>query len=133
MHRSRDPKGMSLGVVRDKHEQTLSMQQPENKESGAVIEEGLGSDLDLDMNAEDMDQLGEAEDLVADLQPQIEMASRIAVDSALQNQKSPCQGQQKRAERARVQSDKLRTETQLQRREVQRKLRLLRKTGPLDI
>lgn len=125
MRRSRESKATSLGVIRDKHEQTLSLQQPEGKESGEVIEEGLGGS-DLDINAEDMNQLVDVEDLIADVQPQVELASRLAARAAAESYTSSC-GQAK----AKALAEKARTQARSQARQAQRKLRLWKM--PLDI
>lgn len=130
VRRSRDPKGMSLGVVRDKRELILSMPQPEGKESGAVINESLGGS-DLDLNAEDMDQLVDVEDLMAELQPQVELASRMAA-SAAQSSQSACD-RQKVNERVKLNAEKAQAQARIYLRDAQRKVRLLRKTAPLDI
>jgi serine protease Do len=133
MRRSGKGKGVSLGVMREKHEQTLSMQQPENKESGEVIEEGLGSD-DLEFDADDMDQLGEVENLMAKVQPQLEIASRIVADAASgQSRKIALDHQKQLQEKVEILTDKVKSRTQKQMHELERTLRQRVKAAPLDI
>lgn len=130
MRRSGKGKGVSLGVMRDKHEQTLSMQQPEDKESGEVIEDSLGEELELD--ADDMDQLGEVESLMAQVQPQLEIASRIVADAASgQSPKIVLDHQKQLKEKVEILTDKIKTRTQKQ--ELERTLRQRVKPAPLDI
>ena len=130
MRRSGKGKGVSLGVMRDKHEQTLSMQQPEDKESGEVIEDSLGEELELD--ADDMDQLGEVESLMAEVQPQLAITSRIVADAASgQGRKIVLDHQKQLKEKVEILTDKVKTRTQKQ--ELERTLRQRVKPAPLDI
>lgn len=62
---------VSVGLIRDKKEQTLTLTLPERKESGAVIEESLDVPA---LDAETRTELSEARNEIAKLQPQMELA-----------------------------------------------------------
>jgi predicted metalloprotease with PDZ domain len=62
---------VSVGVIRDKKEQTLTLTLPEHKESGEMFEESLE---DPDVNAESQIDLSEVQNEIAKLRPQLELA-----------------------------------------------------------
>jgi serine protease Do len=62
---------VSVGVIRDKKEQTLTLTLPEHKESGEMLEESLE---DPDVDAESQIDLSEVQNQIAKLRPQLELA-----------------------------------------------------------
>jgi hypothetical protein len=83
MH-SRETGSVSVSVIRDKKEQNLSLELPPRRESGLVIEdESLDNDPVID--AEESQELAEAQAEVAEMQPEMAMVSDEK-DSELQAQ-----------------------------------------------
>jgi serine protease Do len=73
---------VSLGVIRDKKEQTLTLTLPERRESGEMVEESLEMD-EPELDADAQIDLSEVQDEIAKLRPEIELAvqqSRRAAD-----------------------------------------------------
>jgi len=62
---------VSVGVIRDKKEQTLTLTLPEPKDSGEMIEESLEAP---ELNAETQTELSEVQNEIARLRPQLELA-----------------------------------------------------------
>jgi serine protease Do len=71
---------VSVAVIRDKKEQTLTLTLPARKESGEVMEEGLEG---VEVDAETEIDLGELNDQLAQLAPQMELAVEVATKDAL--------------------------------------------------
>lgn len=72
----------TVGIIRDKHEQNLTLPLPERKDSGGLTEETFGVP---DVDAETRIDLGEVRNEVARLQPQMQFAlqeSRRALEEA---------------------------------------------------
>jgi serine protease Do len=65
---------VSVGVIRDKKEQTLTLTLPERKDSGEVIEESLEAP---ELDAERQMELSEVQNELAKLGPQIELAKAM--------------------------------------------------------
>jgi serine protease Do len=65
---------VSVGVIRDKKEQTLTLTLPERKDSGEVIEESLEAP---ELDAERQLELSEVQNELAKLRPQIELAKAM--------------------------------------------------------
>ncbi|MGA8213262.1 MAG: PDZ domain-containing protein [Candidatus Sulfotelmatobacter sp.] len=96
---------VSVGVIRDKKEQTLTLTLPEHKESGEIIEESLeGQELD----AETQTELSEVQNEIAKLRPQMELAREETRKASADVRKALC-SQQKQL---REQGEKLRQELQ---------------------
>jgi predicted metalloprotease with PDZ domain len=70
---------VSVGVIRDKKEQTLTLTLPERKDSGEMIEESLE---EPEMDAERHLELSEVENEVAKLRPQMELARELAKEES---------------------------------------------------
>ena len=83
MH-SRETGSVSVGVVRDKKEQNLNLELPPRKESGLVIEDESLDDEPL-IDAEEAQEMAEAQAEVAEIQPDMAMISDEN-DSELQAQ-----------------------------------------------
>lgn len=80
--RSATTDSVTIGLVRDKHEQNLTLSLPPHKTSGDVWEESFD---DLDFDAESFVDLGELRDEWAQMQPQMQFAldeSRRALEQA---------------------------------------------------
>jgi serine protease Do len=92
---------VSLGVIRDKKEQTLTLTLPERKESGDVIEESLE---EPEADAERQLEFSELQNEIAKLQPQMELAKQMAQEesrkAAEELRKSMCSQQKAMKEQA---------------------------------
>lgn len=112
---------VSIGVVRDKKEQTLTLTLPEHKESGALLDEET-SDEPL-LNAESAQELSKMQsELIAKLRPQMELAAANARKATEAMQKAYCQQQQQLREQTRKQREELRKEQE----QLRQKLDLMR-------
>jgi len=128
LRRSHDSKAISVGVIRDKHEQNLSLPQPDAKESGEIFNEDDETELDLNANA---DQLVEVKDLMADLKPELELAQHEAQMAARELTTSACEQQKALSAQSKAIA-KAQAETKSQLRHLQKKLIALKK-AQLDI
>jgi serine protease Do len=88
---------VSVGVIRDKKEQTLTLTLPERKESGEVIEESLE---EPELNAETQLELSEVQNEIAKLQPQMELAKEESRKAAEELRKAFCARQKEMKEQA---------------------------------
>ncbi len=118
---------VSVGVIRDKKEQTLTLTLPERKESGEVIEESLEAP---ELNAETQLELSEVQNEIAKLQPQMELAKEESRKAAEELRKAFC-AQQKamkdQAEKWRQEfGPKFQEEFQKNREKLQQELEQLR-------
>src|SRR5580704_1372244 len=135
---------VSVGLIRDKKEQTLTLTLPERKESGAVIEESLDVPA---LDAETRTELSVAQNEIAKLQPQMELAREETRKAYAETRKtyaelrkSTCEQQKQmreQAEKLRQQlGPKLQEEFQKSRQRMQQEMeqfrQLLRSDG-LDI
>src|ERR1700676_629482 len=78
---------ISVSVMRDKKEQTLTITLPERKESGGMIEESLElPDLDEETEIE----LSKVQDEIAKLQPQMELATEQTREASAALRKALC-------------------------------------------
>src|SRR5271155_2877591 len=98
---------VSVGVIRDKKEQTLTLTLPERKDSGEMIEENLEAP---ELDAETQTEISEMRNEIAKLRPQMELAKEDA-RKASQEMRKACSEQQKQA---REQARKLGEELQPQ-------------------
>ena len=78
---------VNVSVIRDKKEQTLTLTLPTRKESGEWIEETFELP---DLDAETQAQLSEAQDEIAKLRPQMELANEEARKVSEEVSKSLC-------------------------------------------
>src|SRR5271169_3536844 len=72
--KSRNGASVSVGVIRDKKEQNLNLTLPDRKESGELLQEEESFDGPV-IDAESAVELGELQQEVAELQPQMELAA----------------------------------------------------------
>jgi serine protease Do len=71
---SQSAASVTLGVIRDKKEQTFTLTLPERKDSGEVIEESLEAP---ELDAERQLELSEVQNEIAKLRPQMELANQM--------------------------------------------------------
>jgi serine protease Do len=90
--KSRNGNSVSVGVIRDKKEQNLNLALPERKESGDLLPEDSDDSM---IDAESQVELGELENEIATVQPQMELAAEDLRHSAEELRQSLC-GQQKK-------------------------------------
>jgi serine protease Do len=95
--KSRSGNSVSVGVVREKKEQNLNLTLPESKESGDLMEEESDDSL---INAESRVELGQLEDEIAKVRPELELAVEEAGDAAAEVQKSLCSQHKKMIQQA---------------------------------
>jgi serine protease Do len=126
MHSHRGGGSVSVGVVRDRKEQTLTLTLPERKESGELMEE---SEDVPDLKAEATVDLSEMQDEIAKLQPQLELARREAHKATEEMRKSFCDEQKQLRDQARKmkqEEPKLREELEKSRQKFQQEMERLR-------
>src|ERR1035441_753609 len=121
--KSRSGNTATVVVVRDKKEQTLTLSLPDRKESGDLLEEESSDDLWID--AESRVELGELQNEIAKLRPQMELAAKDFRKSAVELRKSWCDQQKK----FREESLKQRTEMRQQERDLRLKLDQMRRSS----
>jgi len=112
--KSRTGNSVSVGVMRDKREQTINLPLPDKKESSDLFEESFFSEPLI--QAEGL-QLSDLSDQLAQLRPQMELAietSRKAAEKIqkdlVKEEKDLCQQTQKQREQMRRQMNELRRE-----------------------
>jgi serine protease Do len=88
---------VTVGVIRDKKEQTLTLALPERKESGDIFEESMEAP---ELRAETLMEISEAQNEIAKVQPQIELASEENREAAEELQKAFCHQQKHMKEQA---------------------------------
>jgi membrane-associated protease RseP (regulator of RpoE activity) len=128
---------VNVNVIRDKKEQTLTLTLPTRKESGEWIEETFElPDLDAETQAE----LSEAQDEIAKLRPQMELANDEARKVSEEVSKSLCSQKKQMKEQAeklqRELGPMVRKELQKNREKLQQEMEQLRLEMPrswLDI
>jgi predicted metalloprotease with PDZ domain len=113
--RARAGGSVNVEVIRDKKAQTLTLSLPERKESGELIEESFQPELDAEIRA----GISEAQNEIARLGPQIELAREETRKATAEIRKSRCEQQRQMRE----QSRKLREELRPKVREELRKSR----------
>ncbi len=87
---------VGVSVMRDKKEQNLNLELPDRKDSGEMIEESL-EDQDLDASTEvELSRLNEE---IAELRPQMELASEQAREATREMAKTTCDQQKKLREK----------------------------------
>ena len=121
--KSRSGNSVNVVVVRDKKEQTLTLSLPDRKESGDLLEEESSDDLWID--ADSQVELGELQNEIAKLRPQMELAAKGYHKSAEELRKSLCDQQKK----LREESLKQRTEFRKQERDFRLKLDQMRRNS----
>jgi serine protease Do len=100
---------VSVGLIRDKKEQTLTITLPEPKDTGEMMEESLEAP---ELSAETQTELSEVRNEIARLRPQIELAREETRKASTEMRKALCDQQKQ-----------LREETQKLRQELRPKMR----------
>jgi serine protease Do len=118
--RSRSGNSVSVGVVRDKKEQTLNLTLPGRRESGDLLEEE-GFQFDPMMQAESELQMSELRKELAQLQPQMELAVENSREAARELRRELCGQQQE----FRKQAEKQKKQIEKQMQDLRRELRQL--------
>ena len=95
--RSHNAGSVSVGVIRDKKEQTLTLTLPDRRESGEIIEESLEAP---ELDAETQAELSEVRNEVARLRPQMELAREETRKAAVEQRKSLGEQQKQMREQA---------------------------------
>src|SRR6202167_5417652 len=88
---------VTVGVIRDRKEQTLTITLPERKDSGEMIEE---SKQEPELDAETQAAIFEVQDEIAKLRPQLELARKESRKAAEEMRKSMCDRQKQMTEQA---------------------------------
>lgn len=138
---SRKGGSVSVGVIRDKKEQTITLTLPERKESGEMLEESLE---EPEIDAETQVDISEVQDEIAKLRPQIDLAMDVAKEESRkaseEMRKALCAQQKQIKEQARKLSEefgpKVREELQKEREKLQQEMeqfRLQMRGGQTDI
>jgi len=119
--KSRNGNSVSVAVMRDKKEQTLSLTLPSHKESSDLQDEE-GFELDPMMQAESQLKLSELQQELAQLEPQMELAVQNSRQAAEKVKKELCP----LAQEYRKQAEKQKREIEKQMRELRRELQFMR-------
>jgi serine protease Do len=134
---SQSAASVTVGVIRDKKEQTLTLTLPERKDSGEVIEESLEAP---ELDAERQMELSEVQTEIARLQPQMELArqeGRKASEELRRAMRDRQKDMKEQAEKLRQElGPKVREEIQKSREKVQQEMEQLRMqmiSGGFDI
>jgi serine protease Do len=118
---------VTLGVIRDKKEQTLTLTLPERKDSGELLEEESLEESDVDAETQ---AISEAENEVAKIRPQMELAVELSRKAWAEQRQAICSAQkdlQKQAEELRQElGPEIREELQKNREKLQQEMEQLR-------
>jgi C-terminal processing protease CtpA/Prc len=127
--RSRNGAAVSVGVIRDKKEQNLNLSLPERKETGDMLQEEEESSDDSIIDADSQVEVGELQNEIARLRPQMELAAENYRNSVKELRKSSCdqqkkvrQDMEKEQEQLRKQEHELRVQMDRMRRGLRRKV-----------
>jgi predicted metalloprotease with PDZ domain len=128
---------VSVGVIRDKKEQTLTITLPERRDSGEMIEQSLQAP---ELSAETRAELTEVQNEIAKLRPQMELAREESRKASEEMRKATCdQEKQLRAQAGKLRRElrpKVQEELQKSREKIQQQMEQLRRrmaVGSLDI
>jgi serine protease Do len=117
--RSRNGNSVNVGVVRDKKEQNLSLEVPEKKQSGDLLQEESFDDQDV--NVESRIELGQLNDEIAKARPEIALAVEESTRQA--TEETLCKTLREQQKQMREQSEKLNKEFRLQQQQFRQDLR----------
>jgi serine protease Do len=102
--RSQSAGSVSVGVIRDKKEQTLTLTLPERKDSGEMIEESLE---EPELDAARQMELSELQSEIAKLRPQMDLAKEESRKASSEMLKSLCDQRKELQEQAEKLSQEL--------------------------
>jgi serine protease Do len=117
--KSRGGNSVSVGVVRDKKEQTINLTLPSRKESGDLLDEE-GFQWEPMIQAESAEKLSELREELAQLRPQMELARENSRKAARQLRQDVCKQSQEIRKQAERQKKQLEKDMQELRREMER-------------
>jgi serine protease Do len=130
---SRKGGSVSVGVIRDKKEQTITLTLPERKESGEMIEESMD---EPEIDAETQVDLSEIQNEMAKLRPQMEVVKEETRKASEEVRKAVCaqvKAMKEQAEKVREEfGPKVREELQKERDELQQEMEQLRDEMPAE-
>jgi serine protease Do len=128
---------VTVGVIRDKKEQTLTLTLPERKDSGELFEEESLEESDVDAETQ---AISEAENEVAKIRPQMELAVELSRKALAEQRRALHSAQrevEKQAEELRKESGpEIRKDLQKNREKLQQEMEQLRlqiRSDSLDI
>ena len=125
--RDRSAGSVSVGVIRDKKEQTLTLTLPARKESGELIEESIEVP---ELDAETRTELSEVQNEIAKLRPEMELAREETRKASAEIRKSLCSQQKQMKDQAeeirREFTPKIREELEKSRQKLQQEMERLR-------
>ena len=113
--KSRNGNSISVGVIREKKEQNLNLTLPESKESGELLEEEDSREEPL-VDAESAVDVSELQQEVAELQPQMELATEEARTSVRELRNDLCSENKK----VRQQTQKLKNHSHVQQKQLKK-------------
>ena len=113
--KSRNGNSISVGVIREKKEQNLNLTLPESKESGELLEEEDSREEPL-VDAESAVDVSELQQEVAELQPQMELATEEARTSVQELRNDLCSEHKK----VRRQTEKLKNHSHIQQKQLKK-------------
>jgi serine protease Do len=116
---------VTVGLIRDKKETTLTITLPERKDSGELIEESLDAP---ELDAETRTAVSEVQNEIARLRPQLQLAVEQASKASEDMRKAFCDQQKQ----LREQAEKLRQNLQLEKGRERLQLERLRRLAAVD-
>ena len=131
--RSRGGSSITLGIMRDKREQTLTLTLPERKESGTVMEDSLEQVIEVpDLDEGAFAGLADIETQVARIQPQVQFAIEEQRHAIGSSKSDPCVQQQEieqQQEEIQKQADEMKQQLEEQKQVLQEEERQLEEDG----
>jgi predicted metalloprotease with PDZ domain len=116
--KSRSGNSVNVGVIRDKKEQNLNLTLPSRKESGELLDDENSEDLEID--ADSAIEVGELQNEIAKLHPQIELAGQESRRTVQELRKSLCEQQREFRQQSATQQKKFRKQEQEMKLELNR-------------
>ena len=119
--RARGGTSVTLGIMRDKREQTLTLTLPERKESGALMEDNLDQVIEVpDIDEEALAGAEEIQTQIARIQPQIHLAIEESQRMVKRLKSDPCVQEEieRQKEEIQKQADELKEQLEEQKQEL---------------
>jgi serine protease Do len=120
--RSRGGNSVTIGIMRDKKEQTLTLTLPDRKESGALMEDDLEENIEMPgIDLEALDELSDVETEVARIQPQVQLAieeSRRALMESKNELCSQAEELERQQDEIQKQADEIKEEMEQEKQEM---------------
>jgi serine protease Do len=125
--RSHSAGSVSVAVIRDRKEQTLTLILPDRKDSGEMIEE---ESLEVpELSAETQTALNEVRNEIANLQPQMELAKENAAKASMEMRKALCSHEKElrdQAEKLKLEFAPMQEEMEKSRQKLEQEMEKLR-------